>query len=192
MSRLALPTLWLPDRLRQRREDERLLRGRGGVSQRWMPGYPCCCGEEYPCDFCIDGNTPDEFELTISGVASGSCTDCSGLNGTFIVERTDPENFPCTWYYDFPAGTIDCSGKSPLQIWFGFANLGVDTGWFAMTYLSFSGTEYIHWRDEPFDPETDEFDCMNFVDFAMPYYAHFGVWFPTCNFSGSTAVLNSL
>lgn len=41
------PQLWLPERLRQRREDERLLRGKGGVSRRWMPGYPCCrCWDE--------------------------------------------------------------------------------------------------------------------------------------------------
>ena len=43
------PQLWLPDRLRQRREDERLLRGRGGLSRRWMPGQPCCCEEDKTC-----------------------------------------------------------------------------------------------------------------------------------------------
>lgn len=46
------PQLWLPDRLRQRREDERLMRGRGGLSRRWMPGYPCCCG--FNCELFTD------------------------------------------------------------------------------------------------------------------------------------------
>ncbi len=43
--------LWLPERLRQRRDDERLLRGRGGISRRWMPGHPFCCAADAWCGY---------------------------------------------------------------------------------------------------------------------------------------------
>lgn len=45
---LELSHLGLPDRLCQRREDERLLRGRGGITRAWLPVDPCCCG---PCEY---------------------------------------------------------------------------------------------------------------------------------------------
>ncbi len=54
---LELPHLCLPDRLRERREDESLLRGRGRITRAWLPVDPCCCG---PCDYIglirADGN----------------------------------------------------------------------------------------------------------------------------------------
>ncbi len=58
------PQLWLPERLRQRREDERLLRDRGGMSRRWMPGYPCCCKKKVICGTCEDNDMCIEMVTT--------------------------------------------------------------------------------------------------------------------------------
>ncbi len=85
------PQLWLPDRLRQRREDERLLRGRGGVSRRWMPGYPCCCKEE--CDLFIDlfgrSDVGDDWSVS-SGTWSISSNrlQSSNANAKILVAPT--------------------------------------------------------------------------------------------------------
>ncbi len=83
------PQLWLPERLRQRREDERLLRGRGGISRRWMPGYPCCC---VPCSrsqFGLIDNENFGWQIHQQGK--------HGMRATF-------------WYED----SIDCGGPNAL------------------------------------------------------------------------------
>lgn len=112
MSAIHTPQLWLPDRLRQRREDERLLKqllpGRGGVSRRWMPGQPCCC-DSVTCDNCALP-APRQIQVTITGVVTASGIDCpncgSYWNDTFVLDRSVTFAI-CTWRYE---GTLDCDG----------------------------------------------------------------------------------
>ena len=86
---IETPQLWLPDRLRQRREDERLMRLAGlGWQRRWMPQNPCCC-EQWPCTRCEPGVMERQYQVTIDGVLDGArggahC-DCSCLNDTFVL-----------------------------------------------------------------------------------------------------------
>ena len=83
---------------------------------QFAPGYPCCCDEEVcpcPVDTCAEGCLPPFLEMTINGIteqAPEDCGSCSGLNGTFILDRieTSPEGDfsyipPCTWLYIFPS-----------------------------------------------------------------------------------------
>jgi len=112
------PQLWLPDRLRERREDERLLRavGRGGVSRRWMPGYPCCCG--LTCNSCT-GKAPDEVTLRVSGVVApvaGLCDqgECDAAWNTdwILTPSTSLTPFEDWCTYVFDARELGC--RNPL------------------------------------------------------------------------------
>ncbi len=62
-----------------------------------MPGYPCCC---LVCDYCADGKCPQDFAVTITGVANGTCSTCTVLNTTFICrfqKGASPDY--CEWLY---------------------------------------------------------------------------------------------
>ncbi len=81
------------------------------TSRRFMPGYPCCCGEEYPCAWCQDYQ-PNEVEAIISGYNNDCDGACAGLNGTFILQPCKGEGTfynNCMWYYNF-ASPISCGG----------------------------------------------------------------------------------
>ncbi len=115
------PHLWLPDRLRERREDERLLRGRGGMSRRWMPGYPCCCDT---CTAC-KGTTPNALSVSISGLTSDNC---DRYNGTWI-----PNYDGCGEMYgilapiSYPSGLAGTYGFDPETAWYLYAD--GEIGW---------------------------------------------------------------
>lgn len=116
------PHLWLPDRLRQRREDERLMAP--GRTRRWMPGYPCCCGKLYcncgrnnlcwgPFSGYPSGDTDEcpsssswefELDLDVGGWTNRICSDCSIVSGTFVLSHGvvgGPGDFEprCIWGY---------------------------------------------------------------------------------------------
>ena len=42
--------------------------------------WPCCCGGA-----CDEGCSGCSFTVTISGMSNGACTDCSNLNGSYVV-----------------------------------------------------------------------------------------------------------
>src|SRR5579862_2685633 len=57
------------------------------------------------CDCSLWGDgVPAQWQFVISGITNtGSCSDCTNLNGTYILSATGP----CTWGYS-PGGA--CSG----------------------------------------------------------------------------------
>jgi len=74
-----------------------------------MPNQ-CCCGDAPPpdCDACVSGTTPAQFSVTISGLNNSSCGFCTGLNGTYVVDKDDTADIVpffgelCGWKGCFP------------------------------------------------------------------------------------------
>lgn len=44
-----------------------------------------CCEEGCACTCC--GTKPDSIQLVIGGVANSTCTDCTSLNGTWLLSK---------------------------------------------------------------------------------------------------------
>lgn len=82
---------WLPPRCRR------------GIGM-FAPG---CCWCDV-CDHC-DGATPQELDVTFSGFANGTCSECTTLNTTFTLplEGENPSG-NCIWFLDI---TNQCSGN---------------------------------------------------------------------------------
>lgn len=51
-----------------------------------------CCGSV--CPFCSSG-TPSQYEVAVALLADELCTDCTDLNGTYVVTK----KFDCYWEY---------------------------------------------------------------------------------------------
>jgi hypothetical protein len=58
--------------------------------------YTCCISfQTEPGCPCLLGTMPDEFAVTINGIANGICIHCVDLNGTFICSRLEGQT--CVW-----------------------------------------------------------------------------------------------
>lgn len=122
---IETPQLWLPDRLRQRREDERLMRQAGlGWQRRWMPQNPCCCGG-FECQHCT-GSIPEEFAVTIDGVANAAgCTNCADMfNDTHVVISSDLNR--CSFYRRFD---LACSETVYGSVLFSLTKISGKINW---------------------------------------------------------------
>ena len=72
---------------------------------------PCCCG--CACEDCA-GTEAEQYSATLFSFSNNSCTDCTDLNTTFILDRDLTgycaegeayEDHPCCcWAYYFPDG----------------------------------------------------------------------------------------
>lgn len=53
--------------------------------------YKCCCPAD--CSFCNSGTVPDQYQVELSGISNQGCSDCTTLDGTYIIDRTAA----CVW-----------------------------------------------------------------------------------------------
>lgn len=91
----------------------------------------CCCDLPVRCERC-SGNTPEQLEVVLAGIVNDLCNDCAGLNGTFVLDRLDPDD-SCIWTYYLPSeicNQISLSAQllgdgvytnTQLKIWMYFA-----------------------------------------------------------------------
>lgn len=59
---------------------------------------PCC----NDCGYCTKGTAHATYQIDISGVVNGSCSDCAGLNGTFVLSQCNSSltgASQCAWEY---------------------------------------------------------------------------------------------
>jgi hypothetical protein len=85
----------------------------------WPDPYPESPNKRGDCMSCQcnrEADIPDQFEVTISGVGDDDCADCSVLDGTYTLTRSDTEwaydpfEFRhCIWHYEFPT-PVELSG----------------------------------------------------------------------------------
>ncbi len=79
---------------------------------------PCeVCGNDEVCGtiggpVCIEGTLPTYFEVTVSGVSNGSCTECDRWNDTFLLEYKGN----CIWLYYFADMCGYCFGRLSVRV----------------------------------------------------------------------------
>ena len=73
----------------------------------FSPGGCCKCG----CPAC-DGNVPQQLQIITSGITNGTCDDCLGMNGTFILVRAPLLDAPgyCAWAYGLNSSICEGHG----------------------------------------------------------------------------------
>ncbi len=57
----------------------------------------CPCASVEGCTGCVDLLGPDEIEVVISGMANNDCTNCTVLDGTYILPLVSVTGVCCTW-----------------------------------------------------------------------------------------------
>ncbi len=73
----------------RRRESGLYLPDSMGISQRYLPGYPCCCEEEADCGLnnCTTAFCDDTLRVVVpSGFANEDCSDCdTDIPDTYLL-----------------------------------------------------------------------------------------------------------
>ncbi len=49
------------------------------------PGCKCCAANV--CTFCAEGSMSNSYQVDITGVTNGTCSTCTDVNGTWIVDN---------------------------------------------------------------------------------------------------------
>lgn len=83
----------------------------------FFPETPCCPGGVTGCLACVAA--PAQWQMTVSGITNGSCSNCDRWNGTVILKNhtlIPLAGGPCLWSSPVelgsapcPAGCGDCS-----------------------------------------------------------------------------------
>jgi hypothetical protein len=59
----------------------------------------CWCDQAIECSDCLNGDTPLEVDVVISGVTNNSCSNCTSLNSTFRLVQVPCLFAHCHWSY---------------------------------------------------------------------------------------------
>lgn len=141
--------LWLPGGA---------LKSIGGISPRFFPGYPSCCGK-IPCGFCTHATGPEEWSVTIAGLGDGCCT-CSTFNDTFILS---PHLVACYWFIEtWEGGGGPCDQVSGV-------GLHVAANTITVSLVRVVGPPNAVVWEETYDGDPD---CLSFSGENIPYSSH--------------------
>jgi len=128
------------------------------------------CGNGECVNGCKCGLAPEEFSVTITGVANNTCSECAAFDGTFILKRRPVSPFDdawCFWVYDFSNDSI-CS-ESPWAVQLEVSR--IDPGFLIVTigiregFLLYRRFEFLKSYDPPIVP------CLALKDESIPFYA---------------------
>lgn len=67
-----------------------------------FPGCGPCCGV-VKCANCNAGQTMEQVQVVLAGIANGTCSNCGTYNGTFILDRFGGSG-SCCWTVFVPSG----------------------------------------------------------------------------------------
>lgn len=62
---------------------------------KYAPGCPCCDEGDTTSGCSECGTAPLQWTFDISGLTNGTCSSCSGLDGTHVLDYIGPSN--CIW-----------------------------------------------------------------------------------------------
>lgn len=81
----------------------------------------CCCIETRPCVPCEDELSPANWKLVVSGVVDQGCSNCSDMNGTYIVPWVND----CRWrLLDTTVDPCSCPSGNCLSIGINIDDIG--------------------------------------------------------------------
>ena len=146
----------------------------------------CCCS--HPCNACIDGKGPVEFQVVIDGVvqhdpacATDPLCDCVGYNGTYILTGSSS----CRWVYQiahyFPSEWI-C-----LRIYTSGADVVLDVIISQLGACNYSVFYGALWRKIYADAAT--IDCKSLSSESIPFFNSLHVY---CDFSSATCLVSAI
>jgi hypothetical protein len=103
---------------------QRIILTEGPNNGKRMLSDECCCPTCAGLSSCIQKPTlGKEFEVVISGVANGTCSQCNVINGTFIVSQTTNGTTCCgDWIDDFGTSNSCTSGFLRARAFIGNQN----------------------------------------------------------------------
>lgn len=58
------------------------------------------CDAVFECDYCTSGTAPESMQVAINGISNGSCSDCTNLEGTYVVPYVGADG-ACQWTDEF-------------------------------------------------------------------------------------------
>lgn len=131
-----------------------------------------CCG--CACVNCTSGQT-QSVQADISGVVNDSCSDCAGINGTWVLPVVSTASWftTCCWY-DYDLGGTPC-GFTNMRWFFGNAGQG------------FVCNDYITY---PFD--ASQFTAPYSADCASSSPTYVSSGYGECDWSGATVTITSV
>lgn len=145
------------------------------VSAAFAAGAACCCPRGSGCTCCNSGTEPATVQLVVSGTVNGSCSTCSGINGTFVAGEAGGN--ACGYFFTYTPGAV--CGLYVL-VSFAYSALAPDTGKMGWQIGNAKGLV----------PETCPRDCMTISEspFAV---SNTGGEIP-CNFSATSVSVSAL
>lgn len=176
---------------------------RTATKWRWDPCQECCsssgessssssgeevssssgetCNEQcrgchgYPATYAA----PLQFRVVISGITNGTCSECTSLNGTFVL--TYLQDLPCTYRYTFPSRL--CNKYDYVDLWFDTSVPGAPKMW-----VSF-GSVGTYW-ESPFRKDwASRPECCQISNTNVPYIQ---TLFADCVFANATCTATAL
>jgi hypothetical protein len=125
--------------------------------------YPCCGGGGggfIHCDACAGAgdNSPEYITVYISGIANGTCDQCTPYNGTYLV----PSVVACGYVLDL---TDDVCGSGD---WYFDVSIAYVAGnYYVSVLMAFAPDR--HWTWVKYYPEANGLpNCLEFVALDIP------------------------
>jgi hypothetical protein len=146
----------------------------------------CSCelgDRTFGCPDCIDKISPLYMQVDVSGVTNDGCTNCSSLNGTYILPYDGIYEGGCNWVLDLVSTLTGCGSPSSRPTGL---SVSLRSGAFHFINIHFTGRGTFVYNF----PDTTDYDCLT-LSLSFPS----GVDYPgdtSCNFSGASATLTSL
>lgn len=140
-----------------------------------LGGCACCVS---PCTYCAT-DAADQVQLVISGVADASCTDCTGWNNTYILDRYTLGGDFCYW----EVAASDGCGWTVVAL-----NIDDIIGVYATVFHPSGTPRAMGWRSKLAGYD----DCGGWSSFNLPYVAPTFPAQTLCSANSSTALLTAL
>jgi len=154
----------------------------------------CCCGgPEDDCQRCQSGTAPARVLVEISGVTNITCSDCSGFNGTFVLDFIHQGllagTYRCVWSYD--RGSDGPCSERYLAFWLYLAGIPANDMWMSVGWGTSHAPEVVSpilsWVSEEVTDSGDTIDCATIDNDISPFFSWGG-----CNNSSSTCHVTAL
>jgi hypothetical protein len=170
----------------------------------WL-GAGCCnpSALTVPCDDCVGGKGPLEFQIVLDGFVDGTCTECERINDTWVLAWGGglpsliqcPSLIGCSWsYYD--NDSLGCpSGPETLRIGLGVGYNSTTSKYFVCVAVErvYGPGAGIEGRTTFYKEYDSLVDCLNLADEDIPFDQE-DLWFGSyiCNGEAATCAVTAL
>jgi hypothetical protein len=137
---------------------------------------PCGC-----CNQCTTCDQDKEIQITLALIANDSCTDCTGINASYLLPFFNSPGFDCSTDNDEALGNI-CSYNS-LAIEY---NISVSNKWTILIEDERNGLKYVVLKN---DTLTSSVTCATL---SGEVFAYESSSLDECDFSSCTGTVSAV